>query len=529
VAESELREFLTEHEHQVAPLERERNLAWWEHAISGTKQAEQRSAELSGRYRKLYSDPEVFRRLQQWRSGGQVQEPRLRRQLEVAYLSYLGNQLEPGEIEAMVKLEAEIESAYANYRGLIGGREHSDNEIRRILIESDDSELRRQAWEASKGIGPLVIGKVLELVAMRNRAARRLGGRDHFTFSLELQELDEGALFGLLERLELQTREPFAAAKRELDRRLGRRFGLSPDRLEAWHYSDPFFQEPPADPELDLERWFQSADVLALARATYDGLGLPTAAILARSDLYPRPGKNQHAFAIDIDRRGDVRILCNLENSERWTSTTLHELGHAVYDAGIDPDLPFLLRCYAHTLTTEAIALLMGRLSREADWLEVVLGLPADQALGHARAIFEHQRLGMLVFVRWALVMVHFERALYRQEPVDLGALWWSLVERFQGLRRPPGQRSADWAAKLHLALAPVYYQNYVLGELCASQILAALRAATGAGLVSNRSAGGFLSDRIFRPGALLRWDALVQAATGAPLGPDAFLQQYLR
>jgi len=29
---------------------------------------------------------------------------------------------------------------------------------------------------------------------------------------------------------------------------------------------------------------------------------------------------------------------------------------------------------------------------------------------------------------------------------------------------RPPGRDEADWAAKIHVALAPVYYHNYVLG-----------------------------------------------------------------
>ncbi|HEX9638182.1 MAG TPA: M2 family metallopeptidase [Acidobacteriota bacterium] len=523
-----LQDFLCQHEQLIAPLERERNLAWWEHATTGTKEAEQRSAELSGRYRKLHADPAVFERLSRWRSAAVAQQPLLARQLEVVYLNYLGNQSDPESIDRIVRLEAEAESIYANYRGRVDGQELSDNDIHRILLESDDAALRRQAWEASKGIGPLVQSRVLELVELRNQAARRLGYRDHFVFSLALQELDEDELLALLDQLELLTREPFFEAKAELDRRLAERFQIAVEALHPWHYADPFFQEPPPNPGLELEAWYRAADILELARKTFDGLWLPVEPILARSDLYPRSGKNQHAFAIDIDRGGDVRILCNLEPSERWTSTALHELGHAVYDAGIDPELPFTLRSYAHTLSTEAIALLMGRLTRDPEWIEGVAAISAAQVGKQADAILEQQRLGMLIFVRWALVMVRFERALYSQREPDLGAVWWSLVERLQGIARPPGAREADWAAKLHLALAPVYYHNYILGELCASQLVGAIRLYTGRGLVANSAGGSWLAEHIFRPGARYRWDELIRRATGRALGADAFVAQYL-
>ncbi|GAH77922.1 unnamed protein product, partial [marine sediment metagenome] len=79
--------------------------------------------------------------------------------------------------------------------------------------------------------------------------------------------------------------------------------------------------------------------------------------ILANSDLYEREGKNPHAFCTDIDKEGDVRILCNLKNNEGWMETLLHELGHAVYDKYQAPQVPYLLRRPAHIFTTEAIAM----------------------------------------------------------------------------------------------------------------------------------------------------------------------------
>ena len=40
--------------------------------------------------------------------------------------------------------------------------------------------------------------------------------------------------------------------------------------------------------------------------------------ILARSDLYEKEGKNQHAYSFNIDRKQDIRILCNIVPNMRW-------------------------------------------------------------------------------------------------------------------------------------------------------------------------------------------------------------------
>ena len=42
--------------------------------------------------------------------------------------------------------------------------------------------------------------------------------------------------------------------------------------------------------------------------------------------------------------------------------------------------------------------------------------------------------------------------------------------------------------------------------------------AAFGHGLVGRKEAGVFLSDHVFRPGQSVRWDTLVERATGGPL-----------
>ena len=77
-----------------------------------------------------------------------------------------------------------------------------------------------------------------------------------------------------------------------------------------------------------------------------------------------------------VDRKGDVRILANIKPNDKWMATMLHECGHAVYDKYLDVNLPYILREPAHILSTEAIALLMGRLETDPDWLIMYAGAP---------------------------------------------------------------------------------------------------------------------------------------------------------
>jgi peptidyl-dipeptidase A len=295
------------------------------------------------------------------------------------------------------------------------------------------------------------------------------------------------------------------------------------DTLYPWHYSDVFFQQLPEEGRVSLDHLFQHDGAPELARETFGRWAIDLAGVMSKSDLFPRDLKSQHAFCLDVDRTGeDVRILANVVPGERWVEVMLHESGHAAYDVCIDDQLPYLLRRAAHTFVTESIAILSGRLARDPVWLKSVASLPANEIDSLTAGLHAANSAQSLLFARWGLVMVHFERDLYSDPEADLDARWWELVERFQ-LVTPPVDRSApDWASKIHIAAAPVYYQNYLLGEMLASQLRASIEREHGE-LIGVPEAGEFLKRRIFRSGALLRWDSLIEEATGRPLSAADF------
>ncbi len=500
---------------RLRPLEIDANQAWWLASTAVSDEHERRRVATDLALRDALGDVSVFAGIRD-ALGTADGDALVRRQLEVLHDRSLPQQV-PADLRAeIVELEAGLDGTFNAFRGQIEGQGVDDNTIARILRTSDDSDERRAAWEASKQVGAEVADRVLELARLRNRAAQHLGARDHFALSLATAELDEDRLFATLDEVDRVTAEPFAEWKADVDATLADRFGCSAAQLRPWHYDNPFFQEPPAEGAVDLDPWIAPQDLEALTVRTYEGIGLDVRDSVRRSDLLPRAGKSQHAFCIDVDRDGDVRVLSNNSPSGYWAGTMLHEFGHAIYDLYVDRDLPWLLRSM-HPLTTEGVAMLFGRLVQDPEWLQTVVGVSDHDLAELEPRLALARRAALLTFARWVLVMTNFERSLYADPAADHDDRWWELVSRYQLLHRPEGRHAPDWAAKLHLALAPVYYQNYLYGELVASQLQATLRARAG-GIVDRPAAGALLVDELFKPGLAVRWDTLVEQVTGEPL-----------
>ena len=517
---------------EVEPLHLRHNLAYWQASVTGDPAAEEEAARLDTQIRTIFSRRDQYQALGALAAAGGVADPLLARQLSVLLNAYRGQQIAPATIERMVRMEKRLEGRFNAFRATLDGRPVADNDLRRVLVESDESAERRAAWEATKQIGAEVAPELLELVRLRNQAAGTLGFDNYYTMRLALDELDEAELFALLDQLDQGTRPLFEDYKRGLDARLAARFGVAPAELRPWHCADPFFQEAPAR-GIDLDRFFADRALEQVLERSYAAVGLDVRGLLARADLYERPGKSQHAFCMCMDHGEDIRVLCNLRPTEYWMSTLLHEFGHAIYDLHLDRSLPLFLREPAHILTTEASAMLFGRLTKQAAWLERHAGAAPDEARAAAAACARAGRDQLLVQTRWMLVMCHMERALYRDPGQDLDGLWWDLVERYQSVRRPDGRRAPDWASKIHFSTAPVYYQNYMLGEMMASQLQAHLKGVVlgdGPGVdaryVADPGVGAFLVERLYRPGRVHDWRETLRRATGGALSAAAFVAE---
>ncbi len=531
------RKFVDAHVAKVRPLEVAANKAWWDANVTGKDEDFKRKEETQNRIDAALSDKAAFAELKAIKGAkdkGAIDDKVLAREIDVLYLAYLEKQVDAELLKKITARANAVEQKFNVYRASVDGKEMTDSQVREVLKTGTDSALRQKVWEASKGVGKAVEADLKELVGLRNEAAKQLGFKNYHALQLYLNEQDGDEIIKLFDDLDRLTREPFLTAKAEIDERLAKKYGVKPSELMPWSYTDPFFQESPAVFDVDLDAPFRHADILKLCRDFYAGIGLPIEDVIARSDLYEKKGKSPHAFCTDIDREGDVRVLANIVPNEYWMGTMLHELGHSTYSSRTIPaSVPYVLRLESHILTTEGVAMQYERFSKSRGWLEK-MGVKVEDPRAYDAAAKKVQRNQLLIFSRWCQVMLRFEKAMYEDPSQDLNKLWWDLVEKYQGLRRPAGRNAPDYASKIHIATVPVYYHNYMMGQLFASQVHHTIAKELydnadpdAVVYVGDKRVGEFMRKKVYEPGRTLDWKQLTRHATGEDLNPKAFARDF--
>ncbi len=168
-------------EDELAPLHAAVSGVWWDANVSATDENERRRVELETALSDFLGDAERFAAIETARGGA---EGLTGRRLDLLRDAFLTKQI-PAELRSrIIGLEVSVERRFSQHRGEVAGSQVDDNEIKRILRDSGDTNERRAAWEASKTIGALVADDVRELARLRNAAAHAVGYRDWFALSV---------------------------------------------------------------------------------------------------------------------------------------------------------------------------------------------------------------------------------------------------------------------------------------------------------------------------------------------------------
>ena len=527
--------FIEELENEVIPLYRKSNMAFFNASISGVEKDFVKASELKLELNQIFSDKERFEELKKFKEG-KISDPVLRREVDLYFNDFASNQFDETLLEEIINLSTEIERKFSIFRAKVNGKELTDNEIDEALKSSKNNKELEEIWKASKEIGEEVHEDIIKLVRLRNKSAKELGYDNFHEMSLKLSEQDPDELSTLFDKLDELTRREFQSVKEEIDNYLSKRFSLPEEELMPWHYQDKFFQHAPEIYELDLNQYYKNQDIVEITREYFKSLDLNIDDLLEKSDLFEKDGKYQHAYCVNIDRGEDVRVVCNVKPNNDWMGTMLHEFGHAVYDKYISAKLPWRLREPAHIFTTEAIAMLFGRFASDPDWLFANGLINSDDRKKLVSESGKILRIQQLVFTRWVQVMFRFEKAMYENPDQDLNELWWKLVEKYQSLKKPESRNKPDWAAKIHVALYPAYYHNYMLGELLASQLYFYItrkvlkdKPDVDKSFTGSTDVGNYLKYLFFSFGALYPHSEMIEKSTGEKLNAGYYAEQFVK
>lgn len=537
--ETEVTNFLNGIQDSLQVLRTRSALAQWNGSITGKDEDFEEGNLADFEMTKYLSNKEVFTKLKEYKTladNGKIKDEVLKRQLQLIYNNFLANQADTALLNKIITKVTEITKIYGAYRAEYKGKKLNDNEVEEILKTSTNNKMLQNVWESHKGIGELVEKDLIELVKLRNQLAQSLGFKNFHSMQLKLVGgLDADEVTALLDQLDSMTARSFAELKDTMDMAFAKRYNVKKEELMPWHYQGRYFQEAPELYHVELDKYYKGKNLEELTTEFYKSIGLYITKIMANSSLYPQEGKNQHAFCTDIDGNGDVRILCNITDNEQWMGTMLHEFGHGVYALGHDIAYnPYVIRDAASPFTTEAIAMLFGRLSRNAEWMQKSLGISNDEKEAIAENCFKSSRLQQIVFSRWVQVVYRFELSMYDNPDQDLNALWWNLVEKYQLLKKPEGRNAPDYASKIHIALYPCYYQYYQMGEMFASQLhnyivnnITHTENPMDECYVGNKEIGKWLNEKVFKPGMLYEWNDLIEKATGERLTAKYYASQF--
>jgi hypothetical protein len=106
-----------------------------------------------------------------------------------------------------------------------------------------------------------------------------------------------------------------------------------------------------------------------------------------RLDLDDRPQKSPRACVIPSDPPSVVHLITRAQGGLHDYQAFLHEAGHALHYAGVDPNLPYTFRNISrdHALT-EIYSYIFEAITREPEWHAQYFGLPDEEAARNAEA-----------------------------------------------------------------------------------------------------------------------------------------------
>ncbi len=520
---NDFQKFLDDFVSKVELKEEQLARSVWILETTGSKDAAKLVASLSSELKVIFSDKDVYEKFVSFEKQAKL-DPLLKREIHILINEFKKNLLPKDLLKEISSKEAILSQIYTNFRVKIDGKTYSENAIRDILKEEKSVDLRKKAWNASKMAGIELAPKIIELVKLRNKAARYLGYKNYFEMKLDLSDINKEKLIKTFDELKSKTDSLFNKILLHVKKNLSKKFEVSVDEIGPWAYKDPFCQTDPLESS-KLNEIFQDKDLLKIAKMFYEEkMGFEIDGLISRSDLYERENKNQHAFCINIDRKKDVRTLNNIKPNAQWMETLLHEFGHGIYDLHINDNLPWLLRTAPHVLMTEAIALLMGEQIYTKEFLKDFLNIFDEKIFEDIRSSLKRRKL---FFSRSVFMITEFEAKMYDDPDQDLNSLWWDLYEKYyNSIRAENRENKADWAAKYHIGLAPVYYYSYLLGDIFASSLKKKLLDVAKEDSIWKKEVSIFLTNEIFSYGSSYKWDRLIKNVLGKPLSIDAWIEQ---
>jgi hypothetical protein len=126
----------------------------------------------------------------------------------------------------------------------------------------------------------------------------------------------------------------------------------------------------------EFDTFFPAGEMEPSIRRQVREMGVdPEASGRVRFDTGERDGKRSRAFCAPVRVPDEVYLVLRPHGGQTDWQTFLHELGHALHFANMQPDLPMEFRWMGDNSITEGYAMLFDHLMQDPGWLQRYTGL----------------------------------------------------------------------------------------------------------------------------------------------------------
>jgi hypothetical protein len=203
----------------------------------------------------------------------------------------------------------------------------------------------------------------------------------------------------------------------------------------------------------------------------------------------------------------------------------MHELGHGMQSMMTTVEHP-ILKGYEWCLGNicpaymEGTAELLVNFVTNVEWMRRYAGMSEEDVRKKKILAKEYHP----AYLRWRMRNFMFEIALYRNLDREPGELYREMTQEYLMV---DAQSDAPYSLSNSIMYVsyPVYLQNYIIGEMMAWQVHAALQDRFGADYPFNANVGEYLKENLWKDGVLHPWQDRVRMATGKTLDVEGYLE----
>ena len=346
------------------------------------------------RYATLF-EPDVFHAVEppEGDSRDDLRRAHLREFLAEGIEGHRTRELRDAYLAAEAAAVVEVNGERIPYRRMpVRIRQEAARDVR---IELDRARLK----VIEKELNPIS----LETTLRKHDVARELLDTDYDDYCERLSGIDFDELEARTTALLAETADPYD----DLLSHYGRRALSGVDLREIWTH--------------DLSRLFHGEEFAPLfpgdsmvprIRGMVTAMGLDmTAGGRIELDIEERASKTPRAFCATIRVPDEVKLVLQPYGGHDDWSTFLHELGHALHFANVDPEQPLEFRRMGDNGVTEGWAMTFDHLMLSPSFLRRVAGIPDPEAYLRFAAFRE------LAALRRYAAKLSYERSLHREGP----------------------------------------------------------------------------------------------------------------